>query len=145
MDFAKIAEIFPGEEPGVLCKLSEMEIIRPSNVHKLELIAPAAQIWAFLRVAEVSASKERRGGRSEASKTTRRSVTPDKLDVISLIVDLKKGPRASSGVANVLVCPTDQQSGFVKALNEVIPPKDGGNKLSSVEFSKQFQDKILSF
>ena len=138
MDFAKIAEIFPGEEPGVLCKLSEMEIIRPSNVHKLELIAPAAQIWAFLRVAEVSVSEERRSGWSEASKTTRRSVTPDKLDVISLIVDLKKEPRASSGVANELVCL------FVKALNEVIPPKDGGNKLSSGEFSKQFQDKILN-
>ena len=52
MDFEKVFEIFPELDTQVLCQLSEMEEILPSEVYKLAPGASAVQITAFLRLAK---------------------------------------------------------------------------------------------
>ena len=66
-------------------------------------------------------------------------VDPKALDKISLLgrVSVPKDKPA-------IGCPTDEKSSFMEELKKLVPPKDGGNKVTSVQFSEQFQEKILT-
>ena len=67
INFAKIYEIFPGQDTSILCQLSELEEILPSSVYQLVPEASAVQIAAFLQLAENEqrAQKEKRGESAE--------------------------------------------------------------------------------
>ena len=107
-------KIFPELDTDVLCKLSEMEDIRPSKVRELVPEASAAQIAAFLRIAEVVV-KEDRDGRQKPAKIPRALAFGDELERISLLGDLK-GLQADSKQVPELDCPTSEKSDFFNSL-----------------------------
>ena len=122
----------------MLCQLSEMSDISPSKVMDIVPEASAAQIADFLRLAETTASEVAKKRRREPRKEHSRSKTPGLLDSISLSGQSPepaevKGPNS----------PAEVDSTIMKELGKLVPPKDGGT-IPTVEFTKNFQNKILN-
>ena len=63
-----VAEVFPELDIGTLCKLTEMEDIRPSTVLELVPGTSRAQMGAFLQIAEDLKNKVIGGGRNELGR-----------------------------------------------------------------------------
>ena len=136
--------MFPDLVNGTLCQLAELDDIRPSTVLDLVPQASRAQIGAFLQIAEDSIFKVKGGGRHKAHKAPRRDVSPVADKPISLFGDLKRSQKVKPGKEADLSCPTDEQSKFMRDLGKLIPQKNGGNVIPSIEFSEKFQEKILN-
>ena len=136
--------MFPDLDNGTLCQLAELDDIRPSTVLELVPQASRAQIGAFLQIAEDSIFKVKGGGRHKAHKAPRRDVSPVADKPISLFGDLKRSQKVKPGKEADLSCPTDEQSKFMRDLGKLIPQKNGGNVIPSIEFSEKFQEKILN-
>ena len=141
--FKKVFEIFPELDTDVLCKLSEMVVISPSKVLKLVPNTSPAQLAEFLSVAEDSVSR-RKIDRQEPPKVPKLAALENQGERISLLGDLKKLQVDTSVKAPKLACPTEEKSEFMDSLMKLIPPKNGGKQGSSVDFSEQFQSKILN-
>ena len=52
LDFVEVTKVFPDVSTDVACQLSEMTVVKPSNVLKHVPEATKAQIAAFLQIAE---------------------------------------------------------------------------------------------
>ena len=118
--------------------------ISPSKVLELVPEATIAQITAFLAIGEAAIKVQEGSGRLESSKASKRRVLPDDRDTISLLGQLKQLPVSDPVGSAKLASPTEEKSEFMEALKKLVPPKDGGSKLKSLQFSEDFQIKILS-
>ena len=100
--------------------------------------ASATQIADFLRLSETIASEVAKKRRRKPWKEHSRSKSPGLLDGISLSGQSPepaevKGPNS----------PAEIDSTIMKELRKLVPPKDGG-KIPTVEFTTDFQNKILN-
>ena len=127
----------------MLCSLAEMVEISPSKVLELVPEATTAQITAFLAMGEAAINAQEGSGRLESSEASKRRVLPDDRDTISLLAQLKQLPVSDPVGSAKLASPTEEKSEFMEALRKLVPPKDGGSKLKSLQFSETFQNKIL--
>ena len=137
LNFSKVAGIFPEASAAVVCRLSEMVEIAPSKVMEVVPDASTAQIGDFLQLAEKSIEKEKEECKSPWKADIEGD--PKAQDKISLL-----GQVPAPKDTPALSCPTDVKSSFMEELKKLVPPKDGGNKVTSVQFSEQFQEKILT-
>ena len=117
-------------------------MIRPSRVRKLVPEASAPQIAAFLRLAEGAVKKEGES-RQKPAKLPRTLASEEEQEKISLLGDLKSLQGDGKKTTEV-DCPTNEKSEFFKNLKKIIPPADGGSQFASIEFTEQFQSKILN-
>ena len=120
-----------------------MEEIGPSKVLELVPGASAAQIGAFLQLAECSVNQQK-GVLDKSAEMLKKDATPEVPDSISLLGDLKELRADDPDSTPKLASPTDEKSEFMKHLKKLIPPEDGGSDGESVKFDKQFQVKILN-
>ena len=138
LDFVEVTKVFPDVTTAVACRLAEMSVVKPSNVLKLVPEATTEQIAAFLRIAE-------KGTESTTEVVApERSVSPKLEQGLSQLEQLKKMALAGRDKSQQLVSPTLEDSQFMKSLEKLVPPQDGGNGSLSVGFSEKFQEKILS-
>ena len=129
--------MFPDVSAAVAWKLAEMTVVKPSNVLTHVPGATKEQIAAFLQIAE-----------KEAESTTEvvapeRGIAPKPEQGTSQLEWLRKMALAGVEKPPQLVCPTQEDSQFMEKLKKLIPPQDGGNGNTSVDFSEKFQEKIL--
>ena len=143
LNFARVTEIFPEQQADVHCKLSELENIRPSKVLELVPGASSAQIAAFLCLAEKTNKMQERVQHKSAEVLEKASIQGEQ-DAISLLGSLKELPAENPEDTPKLKCPTDPKSGFMEHLKKLVPPDKGGSEGESVNFTKQFQVKILN-
>ena len=129
--------MFPDVNTGVACQLAEIEVVKPSNVLELVPEASMTQIAAFLRIAEEE------GGDNTKIVAPVRSGTPKLEAGTSQLEWLKRMSAAGVKKTRQLDSPTVEDSQFMKELEKLVPPKDGGNGNMSVDFSEKFQEKIL--
>ena len=101
--------------------------------------ATATQIGNFLQLAEASIDKEKVRNPQEPPFSTEIQADQKPLDKISLLGQLPD-PKEEQA----LNCPTEEKSRFMEELRKLVPPKDGGNLGTSVNFSEKFQKKILA-
>ena len=134
--------MFPDLDNRTLCKLAELDDIRPSTVLDLVPHLSRAQIGAFLQIAEDSNSEVKGGGRRKAHKAPRRDVFPEADKPISLFDDLKRSQKVKPGNEADLSCPTDEKAKFMSDRGKLIPQENGGNDIPSVEFSENVQEKL---
>ena len=127
----------------MLCKLSELAEIRPSKVLQMVPGASAAQIGAFLELAEEKIRRQEMV-QSKSAEVLEKDAIPDEQDAISLLGSLKELRAGDPESTPKLSCPTDEKSEFMQHLKKIIPPDDGGNDGESINFTKQFQVKILN-
>ena len=119
--------------------MSELVAISPSKVMGIVPDATVTQIGNFLQLAEASIDKEKVRNSREPLLSTEIQADQKPLDRISLLGQLPE-PK----VEQALNCPTEEKSRFMEELRKLVPPKDGGNLGASVNFSEQFQKKILA-
>ena len=136
VDFAAVARIFPDVTTKVACQLSEMAVIRPSHVLELVPEATTAQIAEFLKIAETVYN-------NPEIVIPEKETTPKLEEGTSQLKWLKKMAAGEIKKAKELCSPTEEKSEFMKELEKIIPPKDGGNGSPSVNFSEKFQETIL--
>ena len=134
VNFAKVFEIFPELDTDILCKLSELEEIRPSAVLELVPGASPVQIAAFLQLAENTA-KSLEGNRRESAEILEKKEFPEEREPVSPLRSLKGSSAEDILVAPKLRCPTDVKSEFMDRLRKLIPPEDGGKGSRSIKFS----------
>ena len=139
-----MADTFPEAETKVLCQLAEMTEISPSKVLEIVPGATAAQIAGFLRIAEAQIDEEKDRDRQVPPVDPSKGVASGYKDKIALLGQVENGPAADPKEGPALDCPTDEKSEFMKELKKLVPQKDGGSDLASVQFSEQFQKKILN-
>ena len=133
LNFNKVVQTFPDVSTDIICKLAEMKVIKPSNVLKLVPGATTAQIAEFLSIAE-------QGDSVDTGSISNLDANPSQLGWL-------KSVAAGRGEKNPqLPCPTNAE--FIKELEKLVPPKDGGNGNVSVnfddKFNEKFQDKLLA-
>ena len=116
--------------------MSEMVEIAPSKVMEVVPDASTAQIGDFLQLAEKSIEKEKEECKSPWKADIEGD--PKAQDKISLL-----GQVPAPKDTPALSCPTDVKSSFMEELKKLVPPKDGGNKVTSVQFSEQFQENEI--
>ena len=131
----------------MLCKLSELEEVRPSKVRELVPGASAVQIATFLQLAEDTARGQERG-RQETAVLLEDGEIANEREPVSPVGSVKElSAELSAGdvkVAPEMKCPTGVKSEFMERLRKLIPLEDGGNVKKSLMFSNQFETKILN-
>ena len=101
------------------------------------------QVGAFLSLAE-STKKVQEGVKHRSAEGLEKKVIPDEQDSISLLGRLKGLPVDDPEDTPKLECPTDPKSEFMEHLRKLVPPDNGGSESEPVNFTKQFQTKILN-
>ena len=74
----------------------------------------------------------------------KKDAIPVEQEWISLLGSLKELRVENPENTPKLECPTDPKSEFMEHLKKLIPPDNGGSDEESVNFTKQFQEKILN-
>ena len=115
-----------------------MTEISPSKVLKLVPEATAPQLSEFLELAEAMVCKKVKP-RRKPPRAPSRSKTPGSSDRISL-----SGQSADVKANKGLDSPTESNSQFMKELKKLVPPKDGGSAVATIDFNKEFQNKLLN-
>ena len=118
--------------------------IAPSKVLRIVPEATTAQIADFLKVAEASMEAGRKRGRQESRGTPVQESVAEDNDAISLIGQLREPQQDHKHEGAALSCPTEEKSQLMNSLRKLVPPENGGNKETSVNFSEDFQKKILN-
>ena len=136
MDFSKVAETFPNTSTDVVCQLAEMEVIKPSNVLQLVPKATTEQIASFVHIAE-----EGYGEKKEATVPKHRIAQT--VAVASQLAWLKKEALKSVKQSRDLDSLTVVNSQFIKELQKLVTPADGGTGSVSVHFIQKLVEKII--
>ena len=114
-------EIFPEQGTDILCQLSELEEVRPSEVLKLVLAAAPVQIAAFLQLAKTTEGTQERGRQKSAEYREIRERTEER-EPVSPIGSVKGLAAEDAHVVLKMDCPTDEKSEFWNQLKKLIPP-----------------------
>ena len=80
----------------------------------------------------------------KSAEVLKKDAIPVEQEWISLLGSLKELRVENPEDTPKLECPTDPKSEFMEHLKKLIPPDNGGSDEESVNFTKQFQEKILN-